>query len=681
MTFRSTLFRTASGALLAAACGAAAAQTQSQSQTSAALSLEQITVSGSGLPTEVKYSASSVTVLDSEEIGRVPPVSVAEVLRDVPGVSVTESGIERIRIRGESSQRVAILIDGQRISDHSNYGTPVLIAPTEIARIEVVRGPASVVSGNRAIGGVVNIITKRGADKPAEITASAGYLGANDGYRAAASVAGSAENFDYRLSFSKSDLGDRETPDGVLLPSGRVDRDIHAFLGYRAGSHYFGLRAQDYDLSADVYTGSPDFSISLPKRDMRKYGAFYEGENLTPWMPMLKLDAYSQTVDRQFRNDISFAAGPATMNVLSTSDDEQNTSGFSATANLEFAPGHRSVLGFEFEDDRLRTAKSSTTTTTSPFGPPSVTATNSFADASIKTSSLFAQHEAEFGALTGTFGLRYYDVSSSRDRYATNGTAAAAASSSDDRLLGSAGLVYTVSPETVLRAGVSQGYTFPSLSQLYLTSAGGGGTTIGNPDLKPETATNYEIGLRLDRSAVVLDAALFYTEAKDYIAAVATGTPRTSRYENVSRAKSWGVDLSAEFTPGWPNGVRPYLSLSNVTRDFTFAGGNTARDTGTPEWSGVAGLRGDWTLAGLGGTWDLFARSQSGTVKLDSSGTADPSTARGGWTTLNLRGSVALSEAASLSFELGNLTDKSYRPADQEQAAGRYVSLFLTTRF
>lgn len=679
MTFRSTLLYTASTALLAAA--AAQAQAQAQNADSDPITLEQITVSASGLPTEVKYSAASVTVLDSKDIERVPPSSVAQVLRDIPGVSVTESGIERIRIRGESSQRVAIMIDGQRISDHSNYGTPILISPTEIERVEVVRGPSSVVSGNRAIGGVINIITKRGADKPVEVTTRAGYLGGNDGYRASASVAGTVDNLDYRLSFSKSDLGDRETPNGPLSPSGSEDRDIHAFLGYRMGNHYIGLRAQDYDLSADVYTGSPDFSIDLPKRDLRKYSVFYEGENLTPWMSMLKLDAYTQTVDRQFRNDISFAAGPANMNILSTSDDAQDTSGFKATANLEFAPGHRTVVGFEYEDDRLQTAKTSTTTTTSPFGPPSVRTSSSYADASIKTTSLFAQHEARFGQLTGTFGLRYYDVSGSRDRYIDNGTDLGTSSNKDDRLLGSVGLVYALNENTVLRASISQGYTYPSLSQLYLTSTGGGGTTIGNPDLKPETATNYEVGVRLDRSAVVLDAALFYTEAKDYIASVATGAPRTSRYENVNRAETWGFDLSAEFNPGWSNNIRPYASLSHINRDLTFANGITARNSGTPDWSGVVGLRGDWAAANLDGTWDLFARSQSGTVKLDTSGAAVDSTARGGWTTVNLRGTVNLSENASLSFELGNLTDKAYQPADQNEAAGRHVSLFLTAKF
>ena len=167
---------TASAALLGAVFASPAL---AQDETDYALDV--ITITGSGLPTEVMNSPSSVTVVDEEQIKSIPPSSVANLLKGVPGVRVTESGIERIKIRGESAQRVAIMIDGQKITDHTNYGTPILISPTEIERIEVVRGPSSVTSGNAAIGGVVNIITKRGADKPVEATVSAGYLGANKG--------------------------------------------------------------------------------------------------------------------------------------------------------------------------------------------------------------------------------------------------------------------------------------------------------------------------------------------------------------------------------------------------------------------------------------------------------------------------------------------------------------------
>jgi hemoglobin/transferrin/lactoferrin receptor protein len=675
MTRRTTSLHIASGAVLAATL--VPAQLAAQGAEDSLIPLGEITIIGSGIPTEVMDSASSVTIVNQEEISRVPPTSVAQVLQDVPGISVTESGIERIRIRGESSQRVAILLDGQHVSDHTTYGTPILISPTEIERIEIVRGPSSVISGNRAIGGVINIVTKRGADKPVELSGTAGYIGTNDGYRAAASIAGTVENFDYRLSFSRSDLGDRETPDGPLVPSGGEDRNILAFLGYRFGNHYIGFRAQDYDLSADVYTGDPDFVINLPERDLRKYSAFYEGENLTPWMSMLKIDAYTQTIDRKFRNDITFPTGPFSMNVLSTSDDEQTTSGLRATANLEFAPGHRSVIGLQLEDDSLQTDKSSTTSMIPPFGPPSVS--TSYADASIRTASLYAQHEASFGNFIGMLGLRYYSVESDLDSYIIDGAVQPGQSNSDDRFLGSAGLVYLLPNDAALRANISQGYTYPSLSELYLTSAGGSGTVIGNPDLKPETATNYEIGLRIDRPGVVLDAALFYTRSRDYIATIATGTARTYTYQNVNRADSWGLEVAAEFDPGWLGGVRPYITLSNVTREFSYANGFTTRDSGVPEWSGTTGLRSDWAAGTVGGTWDLFVRAESEAARQDEAGTIVEQT--GGWGTLNLRGTLDLTENAVLSMELGNMFDKTYRSIDQIEGPGRYVSLFVTATF
>lgn len=692
MSYRMTTLTHASAALLALiwGCHAAAAQDATQDGDAEApaseaapapgetIRLDAITLIGTGLPTEVMYSPSSVTVIESDEIEDRIPSSVAKILSDVPGIRVSESGIERIRIRGESSQRVAVMLDGQRLSDHTTYGTPILIAPTEIERIEVVRGPSSVVSGNRAIGGVVNIVTKRGADKPVEFATHSGYLGANEGWRASASVAGTVDNFDYRLSYSKSDLNDRETADGALIPSGSNDRDIHAFMGYRMDNHYFGFRVQDYDLAADVYTGDPAFSISLPKRDLRKYGIFYEGTDLTPWLKLLKIDAYSQKVDRSFINDITVPAGPFSMNIASTSEDEQKMRGFSATAHMEFAPGQRTVVGFEYEHDRLKSDKTNTTGMVPPIMPPTVS--NLYSDAKIRTVSAFGQHEIDLtDKLTATGGLRYYHVKSSLDSYVIDGAAQDLHENSDSRFLGSLGLTYRLREDTVLRANISQGYTYASLSELYLTSTGGGGTIIGNPDLDPEKSTSFEIGARIDRQAVLLDAVLFYTDSKDYIAAIGTGIPRQSQYRNVDNAKSWGLEVSAEFDPGLWGGMRPYVNLAGVSRKFEFQNGYETRDSGSPRWAGAAGVRGDWSRGTVGGTWDLFMRGESTATQRDDTGTVVDRT--GGWATLNFRGNVELTENVALTFEAENLLDKSYRAMDQIEGAGRNVSLFLTATF
>ena len=649
--------------------------------------LGDVIVTGTGIPTEVFQSPGSVTVVDAEQISEIPPTSVANLLSDVPGIQVSENDLNRIRIRGEDSQRVAILLDGQRLSDHNRYGTPLLISPTEIERIEIVRGPSSVVSGNRAIGGVVNIITKRGADKPLEVSGTVGYIGANNGYRAALSAAGTYENFDYRLSYSESDLGDRETPDGDLVPSSSDDRGLLGFVGYDFGQSYVGFRVQDYDASTEVYTGDPSARINLPKRDLRKYSAFYEGEDLTPWMSMLKFSAYQQKVDREFESSFDIVAPSpfAPNNVVALSDDDQTTKGFLATANFEFAPGHRSVLGFEYEDDRLETDKTSITSFASPFVPAQTTLR--YVDASIRTYSVYGQHEASLGDFTATVGARYYSVDSDLDEFTVDGVSQPTQANSDGRWLGSAGLVYNLSEQAILRANISQGYTYPSLSELFLTTTAGGQTVNGNPDLKPETATNYEIGGRFDGGNVVLDAAIFYTEAKDYITTVADpSNPGQLIYDNVDNADSWGFEIAAEFDPGW-GGVRPYVILSNVTRELTYANGFSTKDSGTPEWTGTLGVRSDWQTANYGGTWDVFLRGESSSRLVDETGdVVDTGTSTGlnptsGWTTLNFRGSMDLTENAKLNLELNNILDKSYRANDQIPAAGRNISLFVTATF
>jgi len=171
---------------------------------------------------------------------------------------------------------VAVLIDGQKLTDHSDYGQPVLIDPASIERIEIARGSSSVVSGSQAIGGVINIIRKKGADKPFALTTSGGVIGATDGWCASASAAGTvaagAGEIDYRLSFGRMVQGDRRTPSGILERSDTSERTVSGYLSYSRGDHRLGLGVLAYDLAANVPTGDPEFIVALPGRGLRRAG-------------------------------------------------------------------------------------------------------------------------------------------------------------------------------------------------------------------------------------------------------------------------------------------------------------------------------------------------------------------------------------------------------------------------
>ena len=639
---------------------------------------DTVTIIGTGLPTEVLRNPASITVISGEALEQTAPVSMAALLRHVPGVQISEEGIERISIRGETSRRVAILIDGQKLTDHTNYGQPILVDPTTIERIEVVRGSSSVVSGSSAIGGVINIITKRGAAKPFSFSATAGYLSATRGYRASATAAGTIGAgpgaLDYNLSAGRMEQDDRRTPDGRLTPSDVEDRNLSGHVGYRLGEHYFGLKAQAYDLAANVYVGQPNFLISLPHRDLRKTSLFYEGTRLAPWLTRIGVNLYRQTIARDFRNDVTTAAGALKIRVLSDSLDEQATNGATLRAEMKLSESSRTVAGLEWEDDGLAADKTTRTTRT----PPGTTTTSlRNDDARTRTVSVFGQHELSLDRrLTATIGARGYRVRSDLGASTTNGIANATRDSADSLLLGSAGLAWTPVDRLALRANVSQGYIYPTLGQLFLTTTGGGVTLAGNPDLKPETSTTYELGARYAAGRTVLDATLFHARSRDYIATVSSGT--TGSYRNVDAARSTGLELSAEHSLGvW--GLTPYTSFAAMRRELRYGNGYETDDGGSPAFSGRIGLRKDWHWGPVTGSVDLFVRGESQVRLRSEAGTLSGSAA--GYGTLHLNAQADFGDGLALVAELNNLANRRYAPYGQMPGAERSVNLFVTKRF
>lgn len=658
---------------------------QAQEGTGTPTRLEAITVLGTGLETSVLESPASVSVVDSGTLRRIAPESVASYLEGVPGVQIQESGLRRIRIRGETARRVQVKIDGQALTDQTTYGQPLLVDPLNIERIEIVRGSSSVISGSNAIGGVVNIITKRGApDRAAEVTVQGGYFGATEGTRGSVSVGGTVGAFDYRLTAGRSDRGDRRTPDGTLDPSSREDESLAAHLGFRiTPNQYVMLKAQRFDLAADVFTGDPAFRIDLPRRDLTKLAGFYEGTGLAPWLPRLTFDAYTQTIDREFTNDIDTGSTrPLTpRNVRGDSVDEERTHGVNLAAELAVLPVGRTYVGLEYEDDTLTADRLSTVTLNPPplppFLPPAdpiVSETASDEEASIETLSAYFEQEIVLAeTLTGFVGGRYYSVDASLDR----STRRALSSNDDDRFLGSAALVWTPVRDLAFRLNVSQGYSYPALSQLFLTTTAGGSTVVGNPDLKPETSTTFEIGARWNGPGTVVDATAFYSEADDFIETARVDS-RTLSYVNVNEVTSYGVELYAETRLGG-TGLSPYVSGSLIRRELRYGNGFETADSGTPEVFGRVGVKYDWAIGGVSGIIDAYAHGESpATLRGDDGAVIDRAD---GYTLLDIDAEIALSDRARLTLGLNNLFNRSYEPFERDPGEKRSVDAFLTITF
>lgn len=197
--------------------------------------LPEIVVSASSVPLPSEQVGSAVTVITAEEIERKQVRILSDVLREVPGLAVnrtgTVGGLTQVRIRGAEGNQTLVIIDGVEVNDPSagsefSFGS---VLASDIERIEVLRGPQSALYGSDAIGGVINIITKKGSG-PAR--ASLGLEGGS--FRtgqATASLRGGGDWYHYSLGATGF------TTDGISVApesEGNSEQDGHRNQTYNA---------------------------------------------------------------------------------------------------------------------------------------------------------------------------------------------------------------------------------------------------------------------------------------------------------------------------------------------------------------------------------------------------------------------------------------------------------------
>ena len=129
--------------------------------------LDPVVITATKLETRAEQLGASVTVVPGDDVQRYHYETVEDVLRTVPGVEIRRSGsygkVSNISIRGANANQVQVLVDGVRVKSPTTGQADLSdISPDLIERIEVIRGPQSTLYGADAIGGVVNIITKKG---------------------------------------------------------------------------------------------------------------------------------------------------------------------------------------------------------------------------------------------------------------------------------------------------------------------------------------------------------------------------------------------------------------------------------------------------------------------------------------------------------------------------------------
>ena len=655
-------------------------------------------------------SSVSVNAVNRDEIEKLNGDSVVEVLRDIPGVEITDNalaGRKQIMIRGEAPSRILMLIDGQEVTYHrSGHGSSagVLIDMESVERIEVIKGPHSVLFGSQAIGGVVNFITRKGSKdgKPLNGDAKLVYNQSTDGFTEMGTVNGTIDRiFDYRISGTYSENDDRKAYQGKLHDTDFDNNSLSSWFGLNLDKHKFGLSLDRYKLNTKTYTDKDDnspevkeFWVKIPELKREKIGFFYDYDVDGDLLKKIHYDAYAQKLNRQFRNHVVVSPIPVMKVTTNTAtNDEQKTYGMTFQSDIEPRRDMKLITGIQYQQDNVDQDSHNVVITKMPSPRASYTQhkylTNKWQQSSI---ALFGQNDWNItDDISWNLGARQYWVESKlKNGHTTINKIPAMGSATsnhkidgkkkdhDNNFVVSSGLTYSGIENTQLRASFAQGYVYPTLAHLYAVTSAASQTIYGNSHLKAEKSNNYEIGLRYNNNKWLVDGAIYYSDAKDYItqmncngSAICDGASgrNITYYGNANKAKTHGLELSLEYLD-LP--VNPYLKGNYLNRKIETESYKT-RDSGNPRFTGNAGIKHTAYFEKFDIDSDLFMRFATKATQRSDSAVYHYS----GWSTLNL--STTTSFGADRQYHIGldlnNILNKNYTTAYESIPAAKFHAI------
>ncbi|PPE73600.1 hypothetical protein C3942_12420 [Solimonas fluminis] len=588
-----------------------------------AVRLQPVVVTGTRTAHSLDESPVEVQLIDAEDIRRSGARDVAELLEREGGVYASRSAGRgsRIELQGLSSEHVLVLVDGRRLIGRINGAIDLSRLPTgDVERIEIVKGPSSALYGADALGGVINIITRRGGrdsggavtarideDRNLDLHGHAGWaLGPVQG--SSASGLSRLESYDLDAGTPSNDGGDGDSR--FLSTNADWQIDEHASLGL-SGSYTL-------DDGKRIDGGSANRYFDTHKRvEEVRVGAAprYALDASTGISGDLYYNRYFDQFLQTSRADGSVSLDEETVDEIAV-----------GTVQLEHRRGeHRLIGGLEAQFERLEADRLDHT-------------------GERDRQAVYAQDEwvPEWreGRLTVVPGLRYDRDSQFGDQFSPK-----------------LALRYALSDAWVLRAGYGRGYRAPDFKQLLLLfeNPGVGYRVEGNPDLKPERSTGVNLGatwLAGDRASLSFGA--YHNRVRDLIDVIQTeaGPPIVFSYRNVASATLTGLDAQARLRPWQPLELQLGYGWLRSRDDDT---GDQL--SGRPEHRANAALRyeqNDCALQ-LRGVW---IGSRRFAVDLDTGGTPTPAGKAGSYALFDLRAEWLRWEQLDLAIGMDNLLDE-----------------------
>ncbi len=569
--------------------------------------------------------APGVSIITAEDIKKRPPANdLSDVIRREPGVNLTGNSTSgsrgnnrQIDLRGMGPENTLILIDGRPSSsrnavrygwtgDRDTRGETNWVPAEEVERIEILRGPAAARYGSGAMGGVVNIITKRPTEELRGSVTLYAIQPEDDaegaGQRANFNLSGALnDSLAFRLygganktNADDADINAERQVGADTLVAGREgvrNKDISGLLSWQINpDHSLDLEAT-YSRQGNIYAGDTmlngggAFVNQLYGKETNiiqrsSYALTHNGEY--DWGSSTASLAYDYTRNERLNEGLAGGGEGAPAEGAGVFMSRLRNTRANAEVNLPLEVGAPQVLtlGGEYLYESLNDPGSMRAQTWDP-GVGGVPVVPGFDRSQTKTTAhsfaLFAEDNIEVGERTiVTPGLRYDD----HEEFGGNWSPSLNAS-------------HELTDELTLKGGIARAYKTPNLYQsnpnylLYSMGFGcnaaeanaGGCYLIGNPDLKPETSINKEIGLAFDKGSWRTSATYFRNDYKNKIVSsneaafrLANGR-RVQNWENSGKAVVEGVEGNLFVT------LSPTLEWNT---NFTYMIESKDKDSGEP---------------------------------------------------------------------------------------------------
>lgn len=435
--------------------------------TTNATQLDPIVITASKSAEKASEVPARISVIDEKTIGQNPLLNVSDIIQRDPSVYIKQSGglgqISEISLRGTKSVHTLVLKDGARLNSQNELGPlyPAFLDTTDVQQIEILKGPASVQYGSDAIGGVVQLISKKPEKTGAELT---GIYGENNTYKAIVNA-----NLVTDQGFYAQVGGQRLESDGTRIFESQPENEKAGYdqKGYHAKIGFFQENLIDASASISENKGTNVFSN----------------------------DYITNTAQRQFENRVINTK--VAYNILpdliinahyANVQDKQNVPAYGSYYNTEnnesdlnlkwkFTPNQNILVGVTYNDANYK----------------SNTILNS--DKSVNSTGYYLQHQLKNDLFDTQVGVRLED----NQRFGTH-------------TVGQGAIRYHFLPNASVYANIGSAFRAPTLNELY--SQWG-----GNENLAPEESTSYEMGMNYDlTSNVNTNFSVYHTKIKDLIA-------------------------------------------------------------------------------------------------------------------------------------------------------------------